>query len=295
MKQIFIAVAFSVILFSCNQKELTKLKEENQELLAQTEEKDSTLVVFMESFSEIEQNLAEIRERELNIALANRENKTNNSQVQQQIQEDIQAINQLIADNKQTIQDLNAQLEQSKGKNVQLNKMLAKLKDQLTVQIEEKDQQIALLKDDLQRMNFTITELSADLDTMKYNNEALAQDNQLKQSTIQEKVNELNTAYVALGSKKELEQEKIIIKEGGFLGIGKTEKLAANLDTNHFQKVDIREITSIPVAAKKIELVTSHPADSYQIKGDDRIEAIEITDPAKFWINSKYLVVRVDE
>lgn len=294
MKHLLIVAVLATTLFSCNQGELQSLRQENQQLLNEAAEKDSAMVTFMESFNEIEQNLAEIRERELNIALKNDESGENSGDVQAQIKEDIRVINELISENKKTIEDLNQQLKSTKGRNVELNRMLVRLKDQLNTQIEEKDQQIALLKDDLQKMNFTVEELNSDLDTLRQVNSELALSNEEKEQMIEEQVSQINTAYIALGTDKELQETNIITKEGGFLGIGRTEKLSGNLDESSFTKIDIRETKTIPVEGKKIELVTPHPADSYKINGEDKIESIEITQPDKFWNNSKYLVVRVD-
>lgn len=294
MKHLLIVAVLATTLFSCNQGELQSLRQENQQLLNEAAEKDSAMVTFMESFNEIEQNLAEIRERELNIALKNDESGENSGDVQAQIKEDIRVINGLISENKKTIEDLNQQLKSTKGRNVELNRMLVRLKDQLNTQIEEKDQQIALLKDDLQKMNFTVEELNSDLDTLRQVNSELALSNEEKEQMIEEQVSQINTAYIALGTDKELQETNIITKEGGFLGIGRTEKLSGNLDESSFTKIDIRETKTIPVEGKKIELVTPHPADSYKINGEDKIESIEITQPDKFWNNSKYLVVRVD-
>ena len=294
MKHLLIVAVLATTLFSCNQGELQSLRQENQQLLNEAAEKDSAMVTFMESFNEIEQNLAEIRERELNIALKNDESGENSGDVQAQIKEDIRVINELISENKKTIEDLNQQLKSTKGRNVELNRMLVRLKDQLNTQIEEKDQQIALLKDDLQKMNFTVEELNSDLDTLRQVNSELALSNEEKEQMIEEQVSQINTAYVALGTDKELQETNIITKEGGFLGIGRTEKLSGNLDESSFTKIDIRETKTIPIEGKKIELVTPHPADSYKINGEDKIESIEITQPDKFWNNSKYLVVRVD-
>jgi len=294
MKRLLIVAVLASSMFACNQKELTSLKEQNQQLKTEAAEKESQIVNFMESFSQIEQNLAEIRERELSIALSNSEDNVGNKSIQQKINEDIQAIDQLIAENQNTIEELNKQIANSNGKNVRLNKMLNDLKLQLTDQIDERNQQIALMKEDLERMNFTVEKLHSDLDTMRQNNDNLALENKEKEELIERKTDEMNTAYVAVGSVKELEEGNIIIKEGGFLGLGKTEKLAADLNATSFQKVDIRELTNIPVAAKKIEFVTPHPEGSYQIKGEKTVESIEITNPDEFWHNSKYLVVRLD-
>jgi DNA repair exonuclease SbcCD ATPase subunit len=293
---ILIVVLLSVTLYSCNQKEkeLKSLRDEVQILHMESTEKDASIASFMESFNEIEKNLAEIRERELNISLQSKENK--NPNVQAQIKEDIRVINELIAENNKTIEDLNQQLSSTKNRNVELNRMMTRVKEQLTQQIEEKNNQIALMQEDLERMNYTVSSLTSNLDTLKNVNSQLAMLNEENEGIIEDKTNYINTAYVALGTRKELKDENIIVNEGGFLGIGRTEKLNGNFDESSFMKIDIREMTVIPidVEAKKIELVTSHPADSYRINKSDKIESIEITQPEKFWNHSKYLVVRVN-
>jgi DNA repair exonuclease SbcCD ATPase subunit len=293
---ILIVVLLSVTLYSCNQKEkeLKSLRDEVQILHMESTEKDASIASFMESFNEIEKNLAEIRERELNISLQSKENK--NPNVQAQIKEDIRVINELIAENNKTIEDLNQQLNSTKSRNVELNRMMTRVKEQLTQQIEEKNNQIALMQEDLERMNYTVSSLTSNLDTLKNVNSQLAMLNEEHEGIIEDKTNYINTAYVALGTRKELKDENIIVNEGGFLGIGRTEKLNGNFDESSFMKIDIREMTVIPieVEAKKIELVTSHPADSYRINKSDKIESIEITQPEKFWNHSKYLVVRVN-
>ncbi len=293
MKRVFIVLLLAGTLYSCNQKELKSLREENQILQMEATDKDASIASFLESFNEIEKNLAEIRERELNIALQNSENK-NNADVKAQIKEDIRVINELISENKKTIEDLNQQLKSSQGRNAELNRMLARVKDQLNQQIEEKDQQIAMMKEDLEKMNYTVAELSSNLDTLKTQNSELAMSNEEKEGIIEDRTNLMNTAYVALGTAKELKNENIIVKEGGFLGIGRSERLNGNIDQSSFTKIDIRETKIIPIEARKIELVTSHPADSYKINTGDKVESLEITQPEKFWNQSKYLVVRVN-
>jgi myosin heavy subunit len=292
MKNFLIVIFLAVSLFACNRKELKSLRDEVQILHMESSEKDASIASFMDSFTEIEKNLAEIRERELNIALQNKESK--NPNVQAQIKEDIRIINDLLSENKKTIEELNQQLNSTKNRNVELNRMLARVRDQLTRQVEEKNEQIAQLQDDLERMHYAVTSLTSNLDTLKNVNNQLVMLNEENESIIEDKTNYINTAYVALGTRKELKEENIIVNEGGFLGIGRSERLNGNFDESAFTRIDIRETTVIPIEAKKIELVTTHPADSYKINRSDKIESIEITQPEKFWNQSKYLVVRVN-
>lgn len=294
MKKIFLILFVTGGFFSCNQQKVSTLETEKNQLSQELAEKDSLMISYIESFNEIESNLAEIREREMSIALQGSESGKSSAEIQDQIKEDIQAINQLINQNKETIQELNDKLQNSNSKNARLNRTLMDLKEKMNQQIVEKDEQIAQLKEELEMMNFTMEELNADLDTLKNLNYQLAESNQEKENIIEEKTNQINTAYLALGTKKELEDKEIISKEGGFLGLGKTEVLNDELEKTKFKEIDIRTTLIIPVSAKKLEFVTSHPDDSYRLVGEKEIEKIEILDPSSFWNNSRYLVVRVD-
>ena len=91
---------------------------------------------------------------------------------------------------------------------------------------------------------------------------------------------------------KDLQKSNLIDKEGGLLGIGRTTKVSNNLDNNLFTKIDYVETTSIPVNSKSMKIITSHPTDSYSLdKTGKMINSIMISDPAKFWSESKYLVI----
>ena len=209
--------------------------------------------------------------------------------IKKKISEDIAAINELMAQNKETIASLDKQLKRSYGSNSKLKKAMETLKAELTSQIEEKDQHIAMLKSDLEEKNFSIAELNATIDTLSIENANQAQ-------IIGEKVTEINTAYYTVSTKKELLSENVVAKEGGFLGIGKTSALKDGFNRDAFSKIDITEVKSFPINGKKVELVTSHPEDSYTFEkiDDKNVESLVILDPEKFWNSSKYLVVMVD-
>ena len=74
---------------------------------------------------------------------------------------------------------------------------------------------------------------------------------------------------------------------------GKEKKLADDFDVSQFTKIDIREVSEITIPGKKIEIVTSHPSDSFTIEKTEEIVSILINDQSVFWKNSKYLVVVV--
>ena len=87
----------------------------------------------------------------------------------------------------------------------------------------------------------------------------------------------------------------VITKKGGFIGIGKTEQLKQDFNTDYFTQVDITETQAIDLFSKKANILTSHPSDSYKLEGDDEsVDKLVILDPVRFWSASKYLVVVVE-
>ena len=289
MKRIALIVPLAAVAFSCSQLDLedklVALQQENEQLLETSTQKDEALAEFVESFTSIEQNLAEIRERELNIDLSNGDASVSED-VHQRVANDIKVINDLMIENKKTVEELNAKISKVSRKNSSLRKALESAKQELVAQIEERDIQIANLKDDLTTMDFTVKELNGQVDTL-----TLANTNQ--EQIIVDQTTQLHTAYYTTGSSKQLLEENILAKDGGFLGIGKSEKLREDFSADNFNRIDITTTTTIPISGTKAELVTNHPSDSYILEGDtgDDLERLVIIDPDRFWNSSKYLVV----
>ena len=101
--------------------------------------------------------------------------------------------------------------------------------------------------------------------------------------------NELNTVYYAIGTGKELKEKKIL--ESGFLR--KTKVMKGDFDMSYFTAGDRRTLTVIPTHSNKAKVLTSQPKDSYTIMDQNGQKVIKITDPAKFWQLSNFLVIEV--
>ncbi|MEM9671555.1 MAG: hypothetical protein AAF992_03125 [Bacteroidota bacterium] len=292
MKRYAILLPALALMFGCQNKELENqvaaLEAERQQILAAVEHKDAALTEFMESLATVEDNLHQIRERELNIEITQKETGTSAQQAEKKIVADIQAIDALLLENREKIQELNKKLGGAYGKNNKLRKSLTKLKDELTQQIKERETEIGTLKDQLVAMEMKI-------DTLNINVAGLEKVNLAKDSVIEQRVTELHAAYFVAGTSKELEEKSVIDKKGGVLGLGRTTTLADRYDAQQFTKIDIREQLSFPLPSENIKLATSHPSDSYQIKTDEGSEKTElvIANPEKFWESSKYLVMVV--
>lgn len=287
---ISIAVAFTIatLLVSCDsssKKKIELLVQENESLRNEARMKDSTINQFFAFMGEIEQNLSVIKQKEQTIsknAIAGSELKPD---VRQQIDEDIQSINILMDKNRQTIAALRKKLKEANLKVAEFERMIAKV----TQQLEEKEHEIEQLKENLTQLNFTVTQLNARIDT-------LIEEKVEMNVKIQSQTEQLNAAWYAIGTRRELIDNKVIDKAGGFLGLGKLSKMKAEFNQDYFVRIDITKTLSIPLSVKKANLVTTHPKDSYTLLTNDKgmVKELKITDTQKFWSVSKYLVIEVE-
>jgi len=188
-----------------------------------------------------------------------------------------------LEENKKKINYLASKLKKSNNKLNKANKQIEELNkfiENLTAQIQEKDAQIAELQ---QRLLQSDEELKFLFE--QYNQRVAELD-----STVQE----LNKAYYCIGTYKELKDNGVLTKEGGFIGLGKIAKLKDDFNKDYFTELNIEEENVIPLMVKEVKIVTTHPQDSYELDTDgETVKAIKITDPKRFWSVSKYLVIQV--
>lgn len=274
--------ALMLAMWSCNNdsarlnKRISELEQQNTKLQTAQANKDSSINQFLKGYDEIQQNLNVIKEKQklvtTNISTSGDIKKKD---AENDIVNDIKAINDLMEKNHKTINYLSKRLKNSNVKIKGLQKLLA----DLSAQIQQKDAQIA----DLQGQ---VTKLNGDLNYLfkEYNDRI----NELngKDST-------LDVAFYAYGTAKELKDEGVITKAGGFIGIGGIKKLKSDFNKKYFTQIDISQTTAIPLLAKKATVVTSHPKDSYKIVGNNKADSLVITDPKAFWSVSKYCVIVV--
>ena len=291
MRKLFIAAAALPLMIACNQEvkqENARLKTENQQLSQEKAEQDSLINDFVSSFALIQENLAKIREKEESIKEAQEGGMENSQNMEEAILQDVEVINELLAENKKTIAQLNDKIKRYSYEVGKYKKMVANLNKQ----VEERDTQVTELKESLASMNIVMDSLNTRLDT-------LSQTSIAQQAIIDSQTVSMNSAFYAVGSYDDLEENQVVDKKGGIIGIGSTKSLADNFNKEYFTKIDIRDVKVIPLGAKEkdVELVSNHPADSFKWNKNEEegmVNNLEITDPAKFWKSSKYLVVLVD-
>jgi chromosome segregation ATPase len=275
-------IAVIAFLMACNQDRIKQLEEENAQLKVNSTQKDSSLEDMLASFNQIQENLDEIKKREGLIRVRASEEVTED--LAGNINKDIAQISELMQKNEALIKGLNKKLAQSGRKNSEFSKMVENLNEQLL----GKNQEIAQLNKQLQEKQVKIGQLYFSIDSLNFSNRQ-------KEIQLEDKIDQLNVAYYAYGTFKELKEKNVLTKEGGFLGLGKNEELKNDFNKEYFSKIDIREQKSFLIYAEKAELITNHPSGSYEFKGKEgKVDSLVITNVEDFWRSSRYMVIVVD-
>jgi hypothetical protein len=293
MKKLLFVLVLPVIMLAtgCNQKneEIAMLKAKNDSLTAIGFVKDSTVIDFVNAFNDIQSNLDSIKMKEKIISKAVDGSSEIKTRSKDQINSDINLIYKMQQDNRAMVSALRSKLKKSGVYSAELEKMV----ETLTKQIEEKDVQIAQLKEDLAKVNVQVTDLTTKVVDLNANVDDLSTQNIERQQVIDNKTAELNTAYYVVGTTSYLQDKKIITKEGGFIGLGKSKELATEMDKSNFTRVDITKFSKLPIMKNKLTVLSSHPKTSYRLTGKNLSDSLIITNQKEFWSLSKVLVVNV--
>lgn len=143
------------------------------------------------------------------------------------------------------------------------------------IQVAEKDEQIAGLNENLSQTQQVLEETQAQSEQQQ---EVISTQDQM-----------LNTAYYIVGDKNVLTSFALL--EGGVLS--KKRLTTKGFSADGFTKVDIRELNAVEIGTKKADVLSSHPANSYEMKTQaDGTLKLVINDAAAFWSNTRYLVVK---
>jgi Txe/YoeB family toxin of Txe-Axe toxin-antitoxin module len=282
--RLVIILLISGIVSSCHNKELEILKKENRQLKNELLQRENDINQFIQVFNDVEDNLAEIRNRE-KLIVKNSASSENTDMVAN-VKDDIRAIDQLMKQNKERLSSLAERLKSSTGENNQLQRMISNFE----LMMKNKDREIVDLIEKLENLNYEVQDLYSSVTNLQLANIE-------KEQTIDRQTREMNKAWYIIASAKQLKSLGIIEKKGGFLGLGKVNTLSGDIDVSNFKEIDLREITVFSLDAKKVSLLSSHPDDAWLIRKDEnekRIVSFEITRPEVFWNTSRSMVLVVD-
>lgn len=294
MKKVLLLLIVLPLFVACNQDikdENARLKEENLELRTQNDDFDNQLGEYEKSQKAIESNLDSIRAKEELIEALRNGDIDGGSNSKERILKNIAAIDALLGENRKSIATLNDNVKKYQVENGKFKSQISffrKQVNQLNSTVVEKDSAISTLKGELLKKNYKIDELNSTLVSQKRINSS-------QKDMIELQTRELNTAYYVVGTYSDLKENKVVQKEGGIIGLGRTKTLAENFNKDHFTMIDITATKIIPIDSdKKVELISEHPSDSYRMNmEEDKTLSLEVLDIQKFWKASKYLVIMI--
>lgn len=207
------------------------------------------------------------------------------------------------ADAKKDILNRLAQLRQRLGaRQAQIAAMLDTLKSMradssatallladMNGRLATRDKEIAAFQEEVQKLQAANAQLVVEKNTLT---------DTVKAMDVRE-----NKVFYVVGTKRQLLADGVVTEEGGSRGLlivklGKTLVPARTIDESRFTKGDRRQVLTIPLPRtdRPYQIVSRHDIDLIEVAkrekdGSFRGESIKITDPAKFWAASRYLII----
>lgn len=286
MKKYLLLLLLPALLIGCDTAEKERLQAEVERLSQESSQKDADIDGFISSLTNIQDNLDSIKTLE-GIVTAKTLGEGGNTSAEQDILSDMRSIYDKMRSNRQQISELEKKLKDSSIGSDKLKNLIAKLKADLA----DKDTEIAVLRDKLAQADIYIDHLIADIDNLALEGERKEEVIQEKERILTAKEKELQTAYWVKGTKKDLMARGIVDREGAFLGMGGVKKVAGDVSYEDLIRINIYDNTEFAIGAKKAEVVSTHPSNSYEVIGDKSADKLVVTDPDAFWKNSKVLVI----
>lgn len=278
-----ISVLMVLTLVSCNQgkideltESLAKVEAQNQQLMQENNSIKAYIEEVVKVIKAVDEDLSKIIAAEVDIREMTKDVDVNT--IEGNIRTKLDEIGNYIIDSRARVTELETSLAESKHEVKGLKSLVANVKANLKAKEQE------------------IEELAAELGVLEGNLATLNTELEEKNTTISEQedmITKQNTRYYIMAKGGELKDQGILEKRGGFLGIGRTTKLASNFSTDGFSTlnaVDDLEL-SIPAPVKKVKIHTPHMAGSYQLVDAGEQSTLMISDPDMFWAASNSLVI----
>lgn len=290
---IIIITGFIILLNKDSQ--INELHIESQKLDAIISKRDSVINELDGMIYEIEENITLVKNKRDQLEFEYRES---NLSQKEKILQDIKLLDNLLEENEQKLEELNQKLANSevelKSFRDRVNRLTTELKNQniivedLRNEIERRDFRLAQMDDKVNQLESVLLVQSDSIT-------ALTDSIYRSSRHINHLDRELHKAYWIQGTYKELKENEILEKEGGFLGfLGKHKTIKKNLNVGYFTEMDIRKTEIIPLKARKVEMISEHSANSYRlIYQNDQVAYLKIENPEEFWKLTKFAVIEI--
>ena len=282
MKKILIIISCAIAFGACDKfgGKQDAILQERDSLQRIINEKDMELDDILSTFNEVQEGIRRINEAEGRVTIA--ETGPESASTKEVIRDNMDFIKEAMQQNRDMIAQLEEKLKNSSIKGTKMQETIKHLQ----AQIEAQAARIQELEASLAEKEALIESQGEAIAGLSNNVASLTEDNRVKAEKMQQQDKELNSAWFVFGTKSELKEQKILEK-GDVLKSG-------NFNKDYFTKIDIRYDKDIKFYSKSAQLLSTHPAGTYQLVKDKQGQyELHITDPQKFWSVSKYLVVQV--
>ena len=279
-----LAVAMTVVLAGCNQVS----KEQYQQA---TNTNDSLMYVALQQGNEIYElstTLNAVSEQldQINgqLALSNGEDQ-NLVDKRERLIKQIALVRQTIEEKQKALDELQKKYSTQLGQ----NKVLKQTIERLQSEVAGYESKIADFKIVVANHEEKIVDLTNSLTVTQDSLATTIAQNEMQQDVINTQDEMLNTGFYIVADKNRLKDLGLL--EGNLLT--KKRLTRQGFSSEGFTKVDIRELSELPLGAKKVDILSSHPSASYELIGQaDGTRKLIIKDPSQFWSNTRYLVVK---
>ncbi|MDR0833620.1 MAG: hypothetical protein LBN93_05470 [Candidatus Symbiothrix sp.] len=275
------AVVLLLVGTSCVSKShYNKLEAERDSLALINDKANAEMDKVLELLNEVEDNFDSMKSAENYLTIQSSGDGGLTATTKERIHGDMQFIAETLTKNKAQIEELEKKLKTFSGKSTELQKTVDRLKSQL----DAKTSELAVLKQELEKKNRLIEDLTYNNKDLQADVQTLERETNKQTSTILRQQTEISKVYYCFGTSKELKDQKIVV--GGELG--------TDFKNDYFIAADKNALKKIPLLAKSGKLISKHPTGSYEFaKAPDGKAELRITNAAQFWSLTKYLVIEV--
>ena len=296
--RISVLTVLSFTLVACvSKKEFEQVKAENKTLGEEKQRSQRELgaagaatAEMQATLDDVQKSLEDLRVKELkavrtSLAVA-QEGKAAPGR-REELKAEIEEIRQVV---KANLAKLSA-LQKQKGAADQKVTTLERLIGELRRSLEEKESTITALEE----KTLVLAKEAEELRGTVKEKEAVVKE---KEAAIVDRESQMSTAYVLIATQSALKKAGLVEKKGSVLGLGGNWQRTGQFDETLFKQIDTRKETEFAVGAApdKARVLSDHPKDSYSFAGTGpKASTLTVTDAARFWKGSKYLVVMLPD
>lgn len=278
----------SGVIMSCTTNDCKSVETELANTRQELANRDAMLDEFGTAISAVDSNLEMMSSLEKELAESLQSSAKDKKE---RIQENVNRLKELMASNR----DYLGQMQETLDANQHISANLMGVVESMQEKVMMNNLRLARHNNDLETLGDDFKDMFEEYIQAEYARMVLEESmNKMEgnigkmENQMRELKNYLNTAYYAIGTRREL-IENGVLEKGGLL---KSKEINEDLDKMAFRAIDVRKIKSIALNASKVKLVTEHPTESYELIADESGNyTIEITLPESFWSLSKYLIV----